>query len=119
MVFNTPNALSTTLSLPHLKKMAKEGAGLKAANGTNTPCDDLSSVKIGKRGLDGPASSLFLNFIDFYKQLYVVKVDDITIQEKNVNNGLVKLKEAAEFVGKLQLELKDQEVVIAGASLGY
>jgi dynein heavy chain len=56
----------------------------------------------------------FLCLIDFYKQLYVVKVDDISVQEKNVNNGLIKLKEAAEFVGKLQIELKDQEVVIAG-----
>jgi dynein heavy chain len=55
----------------------------------------------------------FLCLIDFYKQLYVIKLEEVNVQEKSVNNGLVKLKEASEFVGKLQLELKDQEVVIA------
>jgi dynein heavy chain len=55
----------------------------------------------------------FLCLIDFYKQLYVVKLEDVNALEKSVNNGLVKLKEASEFVGKLQLELKDQEIVIA------
>merc|ERR1712224_797527 len=55
----------------------------------------------------------FLCLIDFYKQLYVVKYEEINVQERSVNIGLQKLKEASEFVGKLKIELKDQEVVIA------
>jgi len=54
----------------------------------------------------------FLCLIDFYKALYQVKYEDINVQERSVNNGLLKLKEASEFVGKLKVQLKEQEVVL-------
>eukprot|EP00928_Gymnodinium_smaydae_P031101 TRINITY_DN22944_c0_g4_i1.p1 TRINITY_DN22944_c0_g4~~TRINITY_DN22944_c0_g4_i1.p1 ORF type:complete len:1938 (-),score=445.97 TRINITY_DN22944_c0_g4_i1:215-5482(-) len=55
----------------------------------------------------------FLCLIDFYKTLYVTKYEEVNVQERSVNIGLQKLKEASEFVEKLKIELKDQEVVIA------
>eukprot|EP00931_Biecheleriopsis_adriatica_P036383 TRINITY_DN2095_c0_g1_i5.p1 TRINITY_DN2095_c0_g1~~TRINITY_DN2095_c0_g1_i5.p1 ORF type:complete len:4649 (-),score=1173.32 TRINITY_DN2095_c0_g1_i5:61-14007(-) len=54
----------------------------------------------------------FLCLIDFYKQLYQTKYEDINVQERSVNVGLQKLKEASEFVEKLKIELKEQDVVL-------
>eukprot|EP00928_Gymnodinium_smaydae_P031098 TRINITY_DN22944_c0_g2_i2.p1 TRINITY_DN22944_c0_g2~~TRINITY_DN22944_c0_g2_i2.p1 ORF type:complete len:3465 (-),score=972.42 TRINITY_DN22944_c0_g2_i2:18-9410(-) len=54
----------------------------------------------------------FLCFIDFYKVLYRVKYDEINAQERSVNIGLMKLREASDFVEQLQKKLKDQEVVL-------
>eukprot|EP00927_Polykrikos_kofoidii_P046386 TRINITY_DN40623_c0_g2_i1.p1 TRINITY_DN40623_c0_g2~~TRINITY_DN40623_c0_g2_i1.p1 ORF type:complete len:3637 (-),score=783.39 TRINITY_DN40623_c0_g2_i1:390-10571(-) len=54
----------------------------------------------------------FLCLIDFYKQLYVVKYEEINVLEYSINKGLEKLAEASEFVEKLKIELKEQEVVI-------
>mmetsp|Transcript_3629 Transcript_3629/g.6367 ORF Transcript_3629/g.6367 Transcript_3629/m.6367 type:complete len:3156 (-) Transcript_3629:97-9564(-) len=54
----------------------------------------------------------FLCLIDFYKALYQVKYEDINVQERSVNVGLMKLKEASEFVEKLKIELKEQDVVL-------
>ena len=36
-----------------------------------TPCDDLSACKVGGLGLEGPNSSLFLDFIDLFHSLRV------------------------------------------------
>eukprot|EP00930_Biecheleria_cincta_P050644 TRINITY_DN3582_c0_g1_i1.p1 TRINITY_DN3582_c0_g1~~TRINITY_DN3582_c0_g1_i1.p1 ORF type:complete len:2677 (-),score=555.77 TRINITY_DN3582_c0_g1_i1:255-8135(-) len=54
----------------------------------------------------------FLCLIDFYKALYHVKYEDINVQERSVNVGLQKLKEASEFVEKLKIELKEQDIVL-------
>lgn len=54
----------------------------------------------------------FLCLIDFYKVLYAVKYEEINVQERSVNVGLQKLKEASEFVEKLKIELKEQDVVL-------
>jgi dynein heavy chain len=54
----------------------------------------------------------FLCLIDFYKVLYKIKYEEINVQERSVNIGLSKLKEASEFVEKLKITLKEQEVVL-------
>jgi len=54
----------------------------------------------------------FLCLIDFYKVLYTIKYEEINVQERSVNVGLQKLKEASEFVEKLKVELKEQDVVL-------
>ncbi|CAE7839002.1 Dnah5 [Symbiodinium sp. CCMP2592] len=54
----------------------------------------------------------FLCLIDFYKVLYAIKYEEINVQERSVNVGLQKLKEASEFVEKLKVELKEQDVVL-------
>jgi len=54
----------------------------------------------------------FLCLIDFYKQLYQVKYEEINVQERSVNVGLQKLQEASVFVEKLKVQLKEQEVVL-------
>ncbi|CAJ1345300.1 unnamed protein product [Effrenium voratum] len=54
----------------------------------------------------------FLCLIDFYKVLYQIKYEEINVQERSVNVGLQKLKEASEFVEKLKVELKEQDVVL-------
>ncbi|CAE8603461.1 unnamed protein product [Polarella glacialis] len=54
----------------------------------------------------------FLCLIDFYKVLYKVKYEEINVQERSVNVGLMKLKEASEFVEKLKIELKEQDIVL-------
>ncbi|CAK0855452.1 unnamed protein product [Prorocentrum cordatum] len=54
----------------------------------------------------------FLCLIDFYKILYEAKYNEINVQERSVKVGLEKLKEASEFVEKLKVQLKEQEVVL-------
>jgi len=55
----------------------------------------------------------FLCLIDFYKQLYKVKYEEINVQERSVNVGLQKLKEASEQVEKLKIVIKEKAAVMA------
>merc|ERR1719261_1994576 len=54
----------------------------------------------------------YLCLIDFYKQFYKVKYDEINVQEKSVNMGLLKLKEASEQVNQMKIQLAEQGVVL-------
>ncbi|CAK0822423.1 unnamed protein product [Prorocentrum cordatum] len=54
----------------------------------------------------------FLCLIDFYKVLYASKYDEVNQQERSVNVGLQKLREASEYVEKLKVTLKEQEVTL-------
>merc|ERR1719262_1556185 len=54
----------------------------------------------------------YLCLIDFYKQFYKVKYDEINVQEKSVNMGLLKLKEASEQVNQMKVQLAEQTVVL-------
>merc|ERR1719506_1678140 len=54
----------------------------------------------------------YLCLIDFYKSFYKVKYDDINVQEKSVNMGLLKLKEASEQVNTMKIQLAEQGVVL-------
>lgn len=47
----------------------------------------------------------FLCFIDFYKQLYGVKYENINTDEKAINSGLEKLADAATDVEKMKVEI--------------
>jgi len=71
---------------------------------------DTYLVRMRKHVYVTPKS--FLCLIDFYKQLYQIKYEEINVQERSVNVGLQKLKEASEFVEKLKVQLKEQEVVL-------
>ncbi|EER20102.1 axonemal dynein gamma heavy chain, putative, partial [Perkinsus marinus ATCC 50983] len=51
----------------------------------------------------------YLCLIDFYKQLYKVKYDEVNILEKSVNTGLKKLNEAAEDVETMKVALREEE----------
>ena len=52
----------------------------------------------------------YLSFIDIYKTVYRNKYDEIDVEEVNIRNGLEKLKEAAEGVEELKIDLKKEEV---------
>jgi dynein heavy chain len=54
----------------------------------------------------------FLCLIDFYQELYKKKYSDIVSQEQAVLVGLDKLKDAAAFVEKLKVELKEKDIVL-------
>jgi dynein heavy chain len=54
----------------------------------------------------------YLCLIDFYKSFYKVKYDDINVQEKSVNMGLLKLKEASEQVNQMKVQLAEQGIVL-------
>jgi dynein heavy chain len=54
----------------------------------------------------------YLCLIEFYKSLYSLKYAEVNSQEKSVNLGLQKLKDASNFVDKLKVDLQEQQVVI-------
>merc|ERR1719409_1602930 len=54
----------------------------------------------------------YLCFIEFYQKLYVVKYQEVNVQEKSVNMGLQKLKEASTDVENMKVELREQEKVL-------
>merc|ERR1719498_335630 len=54
----------------------------------------------------------YLCLIDFYKQLYRVKYEDVNVQERSVNMGLQKLAEASADVENMKVELREQEKVL-------
>merc|ERR1719399_1810536 len=54
----------------------------------------------------------YLCFIEFYKKLYEVKYQEVNVQEKSVNMGLQKLKEASTDVENMKVELREQEKVL-------
>jgi dynein heavy chain len=54
----------------------------------------------------------FLCFIDFYKELYKKKFEDVNVLEKTVNNGLSKLAEASGDVEQMKVQLREQEKVL-------
>jgi len=54
----------------------------------------------------------FLSLIDSYKTLYKSKYDEVNLQEKSVNTGLSKLREASEVVDVLKVRLQEQQVVL-------
>ena len=58
----------------------------------------------------------YLSFIDQYKQVYKNKFDNIDKDDVNIRNGLDKLKEAAEGVEELKIDLKKEEVKLKEAS---
>jgi len=51
----------------------------------------------------------YLSFIDLYKSVYKQKYDAIDVLWQNIVKGLDKLKEAAEVISVMQVELKKEE----------
>jgi len=58
----------------------------------------------------------YLSFIDQYKLVYKAKYDGLNNEEANIRKGLDKLKQAAEGVELLKLDLKKEEVKLKEAS---
>jgi dynein heavy chain len=58
----------------------------------------------------------YLGFIDQYKTVYKTKFDNLNTEEKNITKGLVRLKEAAEGVEELKIDLKKEEIKLKEAS---
>jgi dynein heavy chain len=58
----------------------------------------------------------YLAFIDQYKQVYKSKFDGLNIEEQNIKRGLDRLKEAAEGVEELKIDLKKEEIKLKEAS---
>jgi dynein heavy chain len=58
----------------------------------------------------------YLSFIDLYKQVYKTKYDGIDVEERNIVNGLDKLKEASEGVEVLKIDLKAEDVKLKDAT---
>jgi len=54
----------------------------------------------------------FLCFLEYYKQLYRVKYDEVNVQEKSVNIGLRKLAEAAVFIESMKIDIVEQEKLL-------
>jgi dynein heavy chain len=52
----------------------------------------------------------YLSFIDLYKDVYKKKYDGIDVEDKNIRQGLEKLREAAQGVEELKVDLKKEEV---------
>ena len=52
----------------------------------------------------------YLSFIDLYKDVYKKKYDAIDVEDQNIKLGLDKLKEAAQGVEELKVDLKKEEV---------
>jgi dynein heavy chain len=57
----------------------------------------------------------FLSFLESYKKLYSMKIDEINLKEKNVNLGLKKLVQGAEDVEKMKIVLAADEVKLRQA----
>merc|ERR1719482_1093730 len=51
----------------------------------------------------------YLCFIDAYKGLYQIKYEDVNIQERSVNMGLLKLNEAVVQVDAMKIDLAEEE----------
>lgn len=51
----------------------------------------------------------YLSFIDQYKQVYSTKFNEINIEEQNIRKGLERLKEAAEGVEELKVDLRKED----------
>lgn len=58
----------------------------------------------------------YLSFIDLYKNVYKNKYDGIDVEERNIVNGLDKLREASEGVEELKIDLKAEEIKLKEAS---
>ena len=58
----------------------------------------------------------YLYFLKTYCQVYSEQYNDIKTLSDKINNGLVKLEEAAKDVAKMQVELKQTEIVLQEAS---
>jgi dynein heavy chain len=58
----------------------------------------------------------YLAFIDQYKTVYRTKYDGLNNEEQNIRKGLERLREAAEGVEELKIDLKKEEVKLREAS---
>jgi dynein heavy chain len=58
----------------------------------------------------------YLSFIELYKNVYRAKYDGIDVEERNIVNGLDKLKEASEGVEVLKIDLKAEDVKLKDAT---
>ena len=58
----------------------------------------------------------YLSFIALYKDVYQKKYDGIDIEDKNIRNGLDKLKEASEGVEVLKIDLKAEDIKLKEAT---
>jgi dynein heavy chain len=58
----------------------------------------------------------YLSFIDLYKEVYTKKYNGIDVEEANIVSGLSKLKEAAQGVEELKVDLKKEEIKLKEAS---
>jgi dynein heavy chain len=58
----------------------------------------------------------YLSFIELYKSVYRAKYDGIDVEEKNIVNGLEKLKDATEGVDLLKIDLKAEDVKLKDAT---
>jgi dynein heavy chain len=58
----------------------------------------------------------YLSFIEQYKAVYEKKYVELNSEEKNIRNGLHKLKEAAAGIEELKIDLKKEEVKLKDAA---
>ena len=58
----------------------------------------------------------YLSFIDLYKGVYTTKYQGIDVEERNIVNGLDKLKEASEGVEELKIDLRAEDIKLKEAS---
>lgn len=52
----------------------------------------------------------YLGFIDLYKNVYKTKFTELNLEEANIRKGLDRLKEAAEGVEEMKIDLKKEEI---------
>jgi dynein heavy chain len=69
---------------------------------------DLYFARMRRRVFVTPKS--YLSFIDLYKDVYKKKYDGIDVEDQNIKLGLDKLREAAQGVEELKVDLKKEEV---------
>lgn len=70
--------------------------------------------KMRRRVYQTPKS--YLSFIESYKKMYSVKIDEIKVKEQRVNLGLKKLIQGAEDVRAMSIVLADEQVKLQKAT---
>ena len=58
----------------------------------------------------------YLSFIELYKAVYKQKYDGIDVEERNIVNGLDKLKEASEGVEILKIDLAKEDIKLKAST---
>lgn len=78
-------------------------------------CDEYFQ-KMRRRVYQTPKS--YLSFIESYKKMYTVKLEEIKVKEQRVNLGLKKLIQGAEDVRAMSVVLADEQVKLEKATEG-
>ncbi|OQS07437.1 dynein heavy chain [Thraustotheca clavata] len=76
-------------------------------------CDEYFQ-KMRRRVYQTPKS--YLSFIESYKKMYTVKIEEIKVKEQRVNLGLKKLIQGAEDVRAMSIVLADEQVKLQKAT---